>query len=31
LPVELAIVPLAQDADGNDIMSFAFAPAGGRA
>ena len=29
LPVELAIVPLANDADGTEIMSFAFAPAGG--
>ncbi|HVU72723.1 MAG TPA: OB-fold domain-containing protein [Mycobacteriales bacterium] len=28
LPVELTIVPLAQDADGTEVMSFAFAPAG---
>ena len=28
LPVELAIVPLAQDADGTEIMSFAFGPGG---
>lgn len=28
LPVELTIVPLSKDAEGNDVMSFAFAPAG---
>lgn len=28
LPVELAIVPLAKDADGTEIMSFAFGPGG---
>ena len=29
LPVELVIVPLAKDADGNRVLSFAFAPSGG--
>jgi uncharacterized OB-fold protein len=28
MPMELKIVPLAKDAEGNEVMTFAFAPAG---
>ena len=29
-PMELRVVPLHTDADGNDVVTYAFAPAAGR-